>query len=88
VSFDTYSANLTFSGTPENLNTFFKVMRGEGFTPTSRPSEAETNYSTSWTRGEDEDKLRIWSFYYSTVCQRVQVGTKMVEQPVYEIRCK
>ena len=88
ISFDSYSTNLAFSGTPEDLNTFFKVMRAEGFTPRERPSEAQTSFSTAWTRGEDEDKLRIWSCYYSTVCQRVQVGTEMVEQPIYEIRCK
>jgi len=88
VCFDSYCTNLTFNGTAEDLNTFFKIMRSEGFTPRERPSEVQTSFSTSWTRGEDEDKLRIWTCFYSTVCERVQVGTEMVEQPIYEIRCK
>lgn len=31
--------------------------------------------------------LRIWFYWSSTTCQRVQVGTKMQEVAVYELRC-
>lgn len=31
--------------------------------------------------------LRFWFHFSSTVCKRVQVGTKMVPQPIYETQC-
>jgi hypothetical protein len=88
LTFTSYSADVSFSGTRDDLNTFFKIMRSEGFVPSNRPDEEQTSFSCSWTRGEDECNQRIWASFYSTTCQRVQVGTKMVEQPIYEIRCK
>jgi len=76
---------IDFSGTGDKpmLVAAFKVLRSYGFEPGSRPGEKDTTYATYWSAGE----YRIWFYFCSTVCKRVQVGTEMKEVPVYEVQC-
>jgi hypothetical protein len=37
---------------------------------------------------EPNDRVRFWLFFSSTVCTLKKVGTKMVEQAVYETVCE
>ena len=37
--------------------------------------------------GKEEGLSRFWMQFTSSVCKRVQVGTKTVEQPIYEVQC-
>lgn len=54
-----------------------------GFKPTFEPKDGETYYST-WMRNGTE---HIWFSFTNNACERVKVGTKTVEQDVYETRC-
>jgi len=59
------------------------LMRGcgEGVKPTA----GSDSYSSFMCR--HEDNFYVWISFSSTECKRVQVGVKMVEQPVYELQC-
>lgn len=54
-----------------------------GFKPQFEPRDGESYYS-SWMRNGDE---RFWFSFSNNACERVKVGTKWVEQDVYETRC-
>lgn len=54
-----------------------------GFKPAFEPKDGESYYST-WMRNGAE---HIWFSFSNNACERVKVGTKMVEQDVYETRC-
>ena len=77
-----YNVNIT--GSRADLDVMFGVLRRAGLTPDSRPVEKHSNYSTYWrTEG-----FRVWVWFTSTSCKRVQVGTKVEEVPVYETVCE
>jgi hypothetical protein len=78
------SIDLTFSGDGERFGKVWTELRRNGYKPYSRPKKGDTSYYGSF---DQEGFARIWLNFSSTMCQRVQVGTKMVEQPVYETRC-
>lgn len=49
------------------------------------PDTTQTYFSSFMRREDDAAPVYIsWSNAY---CERVQVGTEMVEQPIYEVRC-
>lgn len=54
-----------------------------GFKPDYEPKDGETYYS-GWMRNGVE---RFWFSFTNNACERVKVGTKWVEQDVYETRC-
>ena len=79
--------DLSIAGTKETLETIFKIFRNRGYAPSDRPDEDDrVGFSCFWNHPDFE--CRWWLSFTSTVCHRVQVGTKMVEQPIYEVRCE
>jgi hypothetical protein len=83
---DTGSYNVNITGSRADLDIMFGLLRRAGLTPVSRPKEKESEYGTKWYT--EDRSFRIWIFFASTSCKRVQVGTKTVEQPVYETVCE
>jgi hypothetical protein len=64
-----------------------RILRTSGydFPSASRPKKGDTTWAQFFTRSECP--VRIWFNFSSSVCRRVQVGTQMVEQPVFETVC-
>jgi hypothetical protein len=63
-----------------------RIFRLAGFTTQSDPPKANapTWYARYSKQGCD---LAIWLNFSSTVCRRVKVGTKLVEQEIFETVC-
>lgn len=83
---DTDSYNVNVTGSRADLDIMFGLLRRAGLTPLTRPKEKESEYSTKWYT--ENYNFRIWIFFASTSCKRVQVGTKTQEVPVYETVCE
>ena len=54
-----------------------------GYKPDYEPKDGE-NYYSGWVRSGEE---HFWFSFTNNACERVKVGTKWVEQDVYETRC-
>ena len=78
------SIDLSFTGTGDKLRAVWVELRRAGYKPNARPEKGKTQFYTYW---EQEGYARIWMNFSSSVCRRVQVGTKTVETPVYETQC-
>jgi hypothetical protein len=80
-----------FSGDSDRFNEVWRHLRTAGYRPEFRPVEGEmiTSFSTYWKHPLTPRPAYspIWMHFGSTVCRRVQTGTRMVKQPIYEIRC-
>jgi hypothetical protein len=84
VRLTSVSVDIRFSGPRKMLNDVFGILRKYGFKPDKRPKEGETSYSGFF---HDEVGRAFYLSFSSTSCRRVQVGTKTVEQPIYETVC-
>lgn len=78
------SINLNFAGDGRKLGEVWGLLRKAGYKPNAHPKKGDTSFYTFWTHDEH---AKIWLNFTSTMCRRVQVGTQMVEQPIYEIQC-
>lgn len=77
--------NLCFTGDTARLRAVWLVLRRHGYEPQYRPTnEDKTRFCTWWHK---ESAPTIWMSFTSSVCTRVQVGTRTVEEPVYEVHC-
>lgn len=76
--------NLTFTGDGDKLKAVWSVLRRHGFNTSLRPAKGDTTFNAFWTR---EGHAEIFMMFSSSLCRRVKVGTKMVEQPIYETQC-
>lgn len=76
---------LSITGDKHDLAALFSVLRRHGFNSLDRPQAGQTSYSSYWTNKNYEIDIHI--MFTSTVCRRVQVGTKIQEVPVYDIIC-
>lgn len=76
--------DLSFAGDGDKLGNVWHVLRRAGFEPDKRPQKGDTSFCTFWRNGAH---AMVWVSFTSTMCRRVQVGTKMVEQPIYETVC-
>lgn len=79
--------DISFAGDKHVLEGVFGALRKLGYEPSSRPKDEKMTSFTCWF-DKDGTPLRLWLTFSSTVCKRVKVGTKMVEQDVYEIVCE
>lgn len=78
------SYNISITGSRADLDVMFGVLRRAGLTPDLRPAEKTSSYCSYWrTEG-----FKVWVWFTSTSCKRVQVGTKVEEVPVYETVCE
>ena len=80
--------DLGFTGDQEAFKELWGALRSAGYKPTTRPEKDElfTDFYTTFIN--EETDLKIWLDFSSTICKRVKTGTKMVEQPIYEVQCE
>lgn len=76
--------NIHLSNSKDVFNGVFGMLRNMGYEPDDRPEKDQINFSTFWRK---EGATKIWFSFNSTSCRRVKVGTRTVEQDVYEIVC-
>lgn len=88
VSFDS-SPNIyiTCTGDAKVLHKAFKILRAAGYQHGGNPPKTGENTWCAYWRNENYPKLTIFFYFTSSVCRRVKVGTKTVEQDVYEMQC-
>ena len=78
--------DLTFTGDAHKLAAVVRILRTAGFTTTAaRPKQGDTSWSAYFDH--PDCTTRTWLFFTSSVCRRVKVGTRMVEQDIYETQC-
>lgn len=78
--------NLSFTGDAKKLAAVVTVLRGSGFNTTAaRPKKGDTSWSAYYSHPDCDTK--VWLHFTSSVCRHVKVGTKMVEQDVFEVQC-
>lgn len=82
--FDGGSVDVVFCGDGDKLGKVWGLLRRAGYYTESRPKKGETGFNAFW---DCPGYAKVWLQFSSTMCRRVQVGTKMVEQPVYEVQC-
>ena len=75
---------MLFTGDGKRLGDVWGALRQHGYTTHARPKKGDTTFYSFW---ELEGQARIFMSFSSSMCRRVQVGTKMVEQPIYETQC-
>lgn len=86
IKFTAYDGalNLSIAGGREKLNQVWRILRTHGFdAPPNRPEVNSTTWSGYFTRSV----ARVYITFASTQCIRRQIGTKMVETPVYATVC-
>lgn len=81
---DYFYTAMTFAGSGDLFAEVWAEMRRNGFTPTHRPKKGDIDFAAYWDR---PGCSRLFMTFTSSVCKRVQVGVRMVEQAVYETRC-
>ena len=93
------SEAMTIGFSPDNIRLFWNLMNDAGWKNVNTSAEiiaemksnAASNKYTRWSHGDGVDRVSfgVWVVIGSTGsnCQRVEVGTEMVETPIYEILC-
>jgi hypothetical protein len=83
---DDNDLNVCFTGDKEKLTQAMRILRTSGFsTSSAKPKPGDAGWYAYFTK--PECPLSIWFNFSSAVCRRVKVGTKLVEQDVYEVQC-
>jgi hypothetical protein len=75
------------TGTAEKFQKVWGILRRAGWKPSNHPKKGDVAYSDFWWREDAAEYPSIYFNFSSTQCTRVKVGTKMVEQDVFEVRC-
>lgn len=85
--FDSHDCNVYVSGDKLKLTAIVRIFRTCGFALVGdeRPKPGDTSWSGYFKHPNSEQKFYL--HFTSTVCKRVKVGTKTVEQDIYETRC-
>lgn len=76
--------NLSFAGDGPKLAAVWKLLRQHGYKNSCHPKKGDTTFYAFW---EQEGYAKFFMNFTSSVCRRVKVGTKTVEQDVYETQC-
>lgn len=76
--------NLSFAGDGPKLATVWKLLRQHGYKNSCHPKKGDTTFYAFW---EQEGHAKFFMNFTSSVCRRVKVGTKTIEQDVYETQC-
>lgn len=82
----TNEIDLSFAGDAHRLASVVRILRTAGFTTdAARPKQGDTQWVAYYAH--PDCSTRVWLFFTSSVCKRIKVGTKMVEQDVFEVQC-
>lgn len=87
IDINSNSLDLSYAGDKHTLAGSFAALRKLGYKPDKRPDDKPMESYTTWFKHPEQD-LRIWFKFSSTVCKRQKIGTKMVEQDVFEVVCE
>lgn len=85
--------DIIFAGTKKELGVMVRALRSRGLVPDNRPRKEDVSWTTWWRhmdrRNANYSKAfpKIWLSFHSTQCERVKVGTKMVPENIYEVKC-
>ena len=80
--------DIRFAGDGDRLAEVWGLLRRAGWKlGTNPPKKGDTSFSGIWSHQSDHRLADLWMSFSSTVCRRVQVGVRMVEQPIYEVQC-
>lgn len=78
--------DVSFAGDAHKLAAVVRILRTSGFSTNSERPKPGSN--TWYAYYEHPDcATKVWLNFTSSVCRRVKVGTKMVEQDIYEVQC-
>ena len=80
-----YDLHLRVSGDKQKFLQLVRCHRRHGFKP-DMPAKGAT--SAFWRINPYDAPMGMYFSFSSTVCHRVKVGTKMVEQDVFETHCE
>lgn len=88
ADFDVAATNMdiSFSGSIGDLMGAITLLQELGYEPASEEPKETTSYWSSYFNKEGAPKL--WLHWSNRFCERVQVGTRTEEVPVYEMRCR
>lgn len=86
-NFEDGCVDMTFAGDGDKFRVVWAALRRARFEPTSRPAKGASSFATFFEFPLSSEYPRIWFSFSSTVCRRVKVGTRMVEQDVFETHC-
>jgi len=75
---------LAFTGDGKRLGEVWGLLRRHGYKTDTHPEKGSTEFYAFWDRPE---VARLFMHFTSSMCRRVKVGTKMVEQDIYETQC-
>jgi len=88
ITFDANSSlDISVSGDQLVFKGLWGALRKLGYNTNTGPKEEKFSGWSGWFRNPDQD-LPLWITFSSTKCTRKKIGTKMVEQPVYELVCE
>ena len=74
------------TGDKGKLEQAFRILRSAGLTfSADRPKKGDSEWCAFFHHPETDTK--VFFQFASSVCKRVKVGTKMVQQDVYETQC-
>lgn len=78
--------DLNFAGDAHKLAAVVRILRTSGFnTDAQRPKQGETTWCATYMH--PDCPTNVWLYFTSSVCKRVKIGTKTVEQDIYEVQC-
>lgn len=76
-----------FTGDFSLFKRVWALLRSHGWTTDKKVTETKfSDFCTFWN-SPDGEKQKLFFNYTSSVCVRKKVGTKMVEEIIYEIEC-
>lgn len=81
------SFDVSLAGDARALARVWGALRRAGYSPRTRPEKGQSGYTSFWDHAEPDRVTKFYLSFSSTVCRRVKVGTRMVEQDVYENVC-
>lgn len=78
--------NIRFAGDGAKLGEVWGELRRAGYNTFKHPAKGDTEFYAHWN---GEGLAQIWLVFTSSMCRRVQVGTRTVtkEEPIYETQC-
>lgn len=75
---------ISFTGDGHRLGRIWGVLRRNGYKTNEHPKKGDSAFAAFWRREGYSD---VFMNFSSSLCRRVQVGTQMVEQAIYETVC-
>jgi hypothetical protein len=84
VYFEGECLNISLTGDKHKLLAAIRILRRHGYKADKAPEDKSPNYYAFFHK---EDSMIVWFSFSSTKCRRIKVGTKTVEQDIYETVC-